>query len=142
MDSILQQMYSDFTGKILPMVWEWIMITKDYALDLGGRYIDFYIYSSIFFLIIFGILSIVIWYMSHRRWGMWVDIDSDHDRHRYRDSSWYYAISVFGSFLCILFAILSISNVYDIIKAATVPEIIIAEKIMDIKNWYSCQSCD
>jgi TRAP-type C4-dicarboxylate transport system permease small subunit len=40
---MLDQMYQDFTTQILPQLQEGLIITKDYFLDLFGRYITYLI---------------------------------------------------------------------------------------------------
>jgi len=50
---ISQQLYNDFTTKVLPKVAEWFAMTKDYAFELWWRYIKY--------LIIMDTLGMLLW---------------------------------------------------------------------------------
>jgi len=40
------QLYADFTQKVVPLVAQGVQITKDYAFDLFGRYIKYLVISD------------------------------------------------------------------------------------------------
>lgn len=55
----MDQLYTDFTTKLLPKIQEGIQITKEYFIDLFGRYVRYLIitdiiWASITFLIMIG----------------------------------------------------------------------------------------
>lgn len=50
---MIDQLYSDFTTNLLPKIQEGLVITKDYFIDLFGRYVQY--------LIITDIIMIVLW---------------------------------------------------------------------------------
>lgn len=46
MEDITQQLYNDFTTKLLPKIGEGLQITKEYFTDLFGRYIKYLILTD------------------------------------------------------------------------------------------------
>lgn len=143
MDTLLQQMYSDFTGKVLPMVADWLVLTKDYALELGARYIDFYIYTSIFGIVTWLFVCLWLYYVIKYSLKKIKEIKEDEGRRYYDNDSTGRQLLIWFCF-CIMawMGTMFLCSIYDIIKASTIPEIIIAEKIMDMKNGNHCSSCD
>ena len=43
---MIETLYNDFTTKLLPKIQEGLVITKDYFLDLFGRYVKYLIITD------------------------------------------------------------------------------------------------
>jgi hypothetical protein len=56
---MIEEIYKDFTEKLLPKIQEGLVISKEYFLDLFGRYVKYLIISDIF-MIFFLIVAIII----------------------------------------------------------------------------------
>ncbi len=50
---MIETLYNDFTTKLLPKIQEGLVITKDYFLDLFGRYVKYLIVTDTISIIIF-----------------------------------------------------------------------------------------
>jgi len=70
---MLEQMYQDFTTKLLPQIQEGLVISKEYFMDLFGRYARYLLVSDFIFLglsILSIILAVVIAVvcLKHKEW--------------------------------------------------------------------------
>lgn len=54
-----EQIYKDFTEKLLPKIGEGIQITKDYFIELFGRYVKYLIVSDSILAVVCLVLSVV-----------------------------------------------------------------------------------
>lgn len=143
MDSVLDQMYADFTTKFLPKVSEGLVITKDYFLDLFGRYIDFLIIENFVFLVgsvVCVILSIIIFrkllkfikdkesYFRH------FEYESDKDKSLTGEGLVTLILWISVAFSLWLWGIFStIRNSIDVAKLYFIPEIYIMERLDILK---------
>ena len=114
MDNTLELLYSDFTTKVLPKVSEGMVITKDYFLDLFGRYIQYLILTDSF-LVIFFIAVIVCGIFLIRK-----GFKKSKDRTDYGDESGWY---IFGGFMIVLGLIFLFVSASDLIKDIYIPEV-------------------
>lgn len=55
---MLEQLYADFTTKMLPQIQAGLTITKDYFLDLFGRYAHFLFVQDLIFTIACGLAAL------------------------------------------------------------------------------------
>ena len=55
---MLEQMYSDFTTKLLPKIGEGLSMTKDYFFELFGRYVKYLIIVDSIWLVVWTVLFI------------------------------------------------------------------------------------
>ena len=121
--------YADITSKVLPKVAEGFQITKEYAFDLFGRYINFLIVTdSIMLLVNIVLFTLAIYF--------WIKV------FKYSMSEETISASDGASFLLniipIIFGIVTFCNIYgytiDLSKDIFVPEIRIYEIYKDTNN--------
>lgn len=55
---MMEQLYSDFTTKLLPQLQQGLTITKDYFFDLFGRYVKYLILTDSLIVLVFTIIFI------------------------------------------------------------------------------------
>jgi|GEM_PF-5187605 len=121
---MIEQLYSDFTNKLLPQLQSGLTITKDYFVDLFGRYIKYLItVNSIgvgigLIFLISGIISLVkyIKYGNKLKW----------DGYRYDSLSLLWLIPFI---LLLLGALVFGLNLDSLIKDIYIPEVRIFEII-------------
>lgn len=68
---LMDRMYDDFVNKLLPTVQEGLVITKDYFIDLFGRYVKFLIATDILMLIAASLTLYTAWRMSKKFIAKW-----------------------------------------------------------------------
>jgi uncharacterized membrane protein YsdA (DUF1294 family) len=120
-----EQLYQDFTTKLLPKIAEGLVITKDYFLDLFARYIKYLIISDSFYLAI-SLIALV---------GASVSLFVL--RHKIKEWSNDYDIaSVFVPISLVIIIILSllglIINTNDLIKDIYIPEIRVYQSLQNL----------
>lgn len=122
---MLDQLYNDFTTKLLPKVQEGLEITKDYFTDLFARYIKYLIISDsisialTFLLTISSVIAFII------LWKKTEDIDNEWDDRTFARAIW-------GVFCGIAFIFSSVGMYYaidNLIKDLYIPEVRILEII-------------
>lgn len=130
---------------ILSKIKEWLVLTKDYALELGGRYIQFIIANHIIYIIVFIFTIIMLLILTNKlrtycdKQEAKVKIDS---RHSWDRTTTKRILSVLWWCSCIWFFIWTIYYCIEIVKRKFIPEIQMYQVIMDIKNWPSKKSCN
>lgn len=123
--------YNDITTNVLPKLAEWLTITKDYFMDLSGRYIQYLIISDSIYLIvnlILFILSIYYW-IKLFKWSV-----SIHDDLAYENQWIQYLlllIPIAINIICLIFIFKFWEN---LIKDLTIPELRIYEKYKSFNN--------
>lgn len=126
---MIETIYNDFTTKLLPKIAEGLTITKDYFLDLFGRYAHFLFVRDLMYTILCFvgfIISLIITYVAYKK------IKSHVDENEY-DSPMY----IFLIFLLLPFGFLIagfITNLTNTIQDAYVPEIRIYQEIKGYMN--------
>ncbi len=115
---------------ILWSIKEWLTLTKDYALELGGRYIQYnIIMSCVYIWIGLLLLAIALYYLpaifrackkvslsSYDDWIQWI------------------------GFVCYILIVIwiplwaTISSTVELIKRKVIPEIQLYQSVMDLKN--------
>lgn len=74
---MIEQIYNDFTTKLLPTIQEGLAISKDYFMDLFGRYVKYLIAIDSFWMV-FGIIlmiaSVIIFIKLHKKFKVDVSI--------------------------------------------------------------------
>lgn len=127
---MLEQLYADFTNKVLPMVAEGLTMTKDYFFDLFGRYVQYLILTDILTMVAGVASSIVMFYFASRLYKFGSVKKKDrYDREELTSGeavffSWVFRI------IAVAMLVASITvNTYNIIKAVYIPEIRIYEEL-------------
>jgi hypothetical protein len=117
---MLDQIYQDFTTKLLPQIQEGLSITKDYFMDLFGRYVKY--------LIIVDALSILACIV-----GIILPI---YFAYKYRQ--WIIAKTDGSVFMFLLFLLIPIGLLFtkttDLIKDIYIPEIRVIQQIQNFNN--------
>ncbi len=123
---MLETIYNDFTTKLLPKVAEGLVVTKDYFLDLFGRYVKYLIITDTiyaFLALIFAIIGILM-----VRKGIQVHKKSDSDVGDEVGWIMFGAIAIlFGSGVFVL-------SVTNLIKDVYIPEVRVLEQIKSMNN--------
>lgn len=114
---MLDRIYEDFTTKMLPTIQEGLVITKDYFLELFGRYVQYLIIFDSFQVVV-SLLALLAAYKAFRRFKAWVDsFDCD-----------FLCWSAFVIY--VLFFFLSfVSGVDDLLRDIFIPEVRIYEEL-------------
>lgn len=74
----MEQLYKDFIEKALPKIQEGLVITKDYFLDLAGRYIKYLVISDAVYLLFWSIvLGVSLRLSARRKTREWCREDQD-----------------------------------------------------------------
>lgn len=115
-----EQLYNDFTTKLLPQIQEGLVISKEYFADLFGRYVNF--------LIAYDILSIVI---SLAIMGIVIKLAFifSNKESSYYDEDLSTGIIIGAGFITIIAFVSLIDSIFDLIKVIYVPELRIYEEL-------------
>ena len=111
-----EQLYNDFTTKVLPLVKEGLVISKEYFTDLFARYIKYLIIMDTIWTII-GIMGIII--------AIWATIKAKKTNYHYSD---FPAYTVTAIVLTIISLPLTLISINDLVKDLTIPEVRVYEK--------------
>ena len=129
-----EQIYQDFTTKLLPQIQTGLVITKDYFIDLFGRYIKYLIISDgvwlvIDLLVVVVLITKVIPFLVKKFYSY-----DEYDEFRLLTG-----IIITISGVIVFFATLSFfDNVDNLIKDFYIPEVRVYE---EIKNMNECTNC-
>lgn len=112
-----------------------MVITKDYALDLGARYSQYAMSVDAIKIVTFFVLFWVAIYVTIRLFKRCRHKDRSKKPNEYNDSDgvrWlFFALSLIAP---IGFLVGTIQNSFDLVKRKFVPEVQMYQVIMDIKN--------
>lgn len=124
-----ETLYEDFNTQILPQINEWILLTKEYAFDLLGRYIEYAIWrnSITLWIMIMGVMLII--FFRNKRYK-WCEIKNENT-----DNNDIWGWFALGS-LCILFCTISLlytCGIYveNIIQLIYVPEVYVYQQLFN-----------
>lgn len=119
------QLYTDFSEKLLPKIQEGLVITKDYFIDFAGRYVKYLLVTDIFNLVlsIISFLVCIKFIFVGKRW-----LRED----KYGGAG--IPVIIFAAFFTLFAGGFIISYTQDLIKTIYVPELRIIEEIQYIKN--------
>ena len=122
-----EQLYNDFTTKLLPKIQEGLVISKDYFLDLFGRYIKYLIIHDIIFASI-GIITLILGIISLRKaikWGETIDPES---------SGFVVVLGILSIVAIVAGITMMISNSLNLVKDIYIPEIRIYQQLQYINQ--------
>lgn len=123
--------YEIFTTQMLPAIWEWLTVTKEYVMELFWRYIQYAIAMDIMLIVLYIGLCIMWIVLMLKFWKKGV---ASRD-----DSSGWYPIAVIGCLpVSIIFFVLTFIRAQHLIQSIFIPELTIYEKIVDMKHDYEC----
>lgn len=120
-------MYKDFTTKMLPMIQQGLSITKDYFLDLFGRYIKYLIITDSVALILYAVVFIVSIVVFIKYFKKAVEATNNYD-------TWPIVFWIIGPVVIIGSFIGICVNLDYLIKDLYVPEIRIYQELQSFKN--------
>lgn len=130
----MNDLYSVFTTQLLPALGQGVQITKDYVMDLFGRYIQYAIAMDIIMLIVYALLiaAAVRFFFRTRK-------KEESLRH---DMAWAYRCMFFFMwFIPLILCVVGFCNrTQHLVQSIYIPEITVYEKIMDIKLQYECSN--
>jgi hypothetical protein len=130
---MMDKIYEDFTTKLLPSIQEGLVITKDYFMDLFGRYVKYLIVSDTISIAVgFLGLAIAIKFFKFSR-VCWKESEDSYDRAAEGILMFLSTASVFVSFLFIMF------SVDNLIKDIYIPEVRVYQEITSHMNRPSAQ---
>ena len=128
-----EQMYQDFTTKLLPTLQQGLTITKDYFIDLFGRYVKYLIISDsilLFFGVILLIVGIIISTIGLKKWKLekeWAERNSWNEKNP--------VLLIIGGISLFFSIVLIIGCTNNIVKDIYIPEV----RIYEIVN---CKTCN
>ncbi len=107
------QLYADFTNKVLPEIAQGLTVTKEYFTDLFGRYVQYLTVTDTLLVVLFVLLFITGFFATRK--GLKMDKENEYGPG--------FIIAMFGAGACVfgfLFACFSISN---LAKDIYIPEV-------------------
>lgn len=117
---MIDELYSDFTNNLLPKIQEGLVITKDYFVDLFGRYVQYLIITDIL-MIVFCLVCIIVPLVC-----------------AYVFRKTIIEVTEGGAFLLLLLLLLPIVGLVettnDLIKAIYIPEVRVMEEIQNMRR--------
>ena len=119
------QLYQDFTTKMLPMVKEGLQITKDYFMDLFGRYIKYIIITDLIWIgiaTLFLIIGITFLIM-----GIYKSKKDDWNGGSVPSV-------IFGTIFTVSGLLIGATQAFDLAEAYNVPEIRIYKELKLLQN--------
>lgn len=125
-----EELYKKFVENILPEIQKGLVITKDYFLDLFGRYVKYLIVVGIFETVLFLTLGIIGCLIVKKYWKQWKETD-EADRYGVDGRR------MGGVFLIVLSSVslvLSTFSFESLIKTIYIPEISVYENLKSVTN--------
>lgn len=129
--SFIDRMYEDFTTKVLPTIQDGLVITKDYFVDLFGRYVKYLIAIDVMWVLIgIGMFFLGRW-LRLKAYKIWRDATDDSDY----DTQAFGGIGV-GLMIGLQFAgfCVAVLNIRDVAGDVFVPEIRVYEEIKSLND--------
>ncbi len=126
---ITQQLYEDFTTNLLPKIQEGLVISKDYFMDLAGRYIQYLIIRDSLLLGV-GIVGLLITFYGMYRVIRWAKKAGEGEI----DVNILAPTCILSLIPIGLFILLIVFSVDNLIKGIYIPEVRIIEEIQKIKS--------
>jgi hypothetical protein len=126
---MMDKIYEDFTTKLLPSIQEGLVITKDYFMDLFGRYVKYLIISDAIWMVLGPVISItaykfVRFFLARRA------LTDDYD-----DSRFGYALLVVASTLMVFVGVvIFLVKLDDVVKDIYIPEVRVYQEITNQMN--------
>lgn len=124
---MIEQLYTDFTTKLLPTIQEGLVITKDYFIEFFGRYVKYLIITDSIYLGISIILLVAVSKM--------VLISTS--KHKGGEDLEYAILIIVGIPVAIICLMCTITNANNLIKDIYVPELRVYEELKDYGLKYS-----
>lgn len=121
---MIEQLYTDFTTKLLPTIQEGLVITKDYFIEFFGRYIKYLIIKDSIYLGLSIILLVAVSKM----------VLTSTSEHKGEENLEYAILIICGIPVAIICLICTITNTNNLIKDIYVPELRIYEEFKDYKS--------
>lgn len=123
-----EKLYQEFTTKMLPQIQEGLTITKDYFIDLFGRYVQFLIFESAVWLALSLVVFIAsVWFGIKVTKKIWSNFKETGDDDALIIPILFLVPISFSSYGVIHYTI-------DIAKAIYVPEVRVYEELQDYRN--------
>ena len=124
---MLDTIYTDFTTKLLPKIQEGLVITKDYFLDLFGRYVTYLIITDTIIALSCLITVILALYLGLRKsTRQWI---KDGGSYSTRDII-YMPIAI----VVVLGTLGFFNSTFNVVKDIYIPEIRVIEKIQAFRQ--------
>jgi hypothetical protein len=118
---MIEKLYEDFTTKLLPQIQEGLTITKDYFVDLFGRYIQYLIIKDAFLLAL-GVLGlIVVAILVHKAF-------------KTKNPEIFIPACTFGAFGILVFGLMALCNGDNLIKSIYIPEVRVYQEFKSYSN--------
>lgn len=119
---MIEQIYTDFTTKVLPKVSEGLVITKDYFTDLFGRYVKYLIVTDILWMTmsLIGIVFVILLLKKYvKATGKALDYGDD----------WPIPFYVVTAMIAAFSTAILVGSTANLIKAIYIPEVRVYEEI-------------
>lgn len=134
--STVDRMYDDFVNELLPTIQEGLVITKDYFVDLFGRYVTFLIITDVIALLAAALTMYLMIRTSKSFIKKWKVVTAENEEKSYytrdTDSQTVYSMVIGVCFVGSIFASIAIyDQLIDISKAVFIPEVRVYEEVTD-----------
>lgn len=135
----MEQIYSDFTTQMLPAIQEGLVITKDYFIDLFGRYVTFLIVVEVITIVLAAITIYVAQKMFRKGFKNWGEVYQNQRNLLYtdKDDNAYVPPVLFTlPSLVVLFLVtpILIDSLYNLAQVVFVPEIRVYQDLTQFMN--------
>ncbi len=123
---MIETLYNDFTTKLLPKIQEGLVITKDYFLDLFGRYVKYLIITDSIYLGISSIVTIIsIYYLFKAIKSK--EMGTGYNRDDW--AGWRIILCALSSIGILVGVISTICNITNLVKDIYLPEVRVIEEL-------------
>jgi len=120
----MEQLYNDFVSKVLPQIQAGLVVTKEYFMDLAGRYITYLIIVDTISLVISLVILVLVTYFGFRKKTReWTMKDDDN-----------MVVYLFVVPAMIITLAVAFSSGTNLVKDIYIPEIRILEELKPFLN--------
>ncbi len=130
----MEQLYADFTSKVLPALQEGLIITKEYFIDLFGRYIKYLIVidSIGFGVSVFVVIIGMIMFARKKKWAFEL-LDKTTQEYRSGNPGGIFLLVLFIT-ISVIATISSFAYINNLAKDIYVPEIRVYEQLKEFNS--------
>ena len=123
----MDQLYDDFINRVLPKIQEGLVITKDYFIDLFGRYVNYLLITDIITFIIFLIIFIISITFLYKKWDKLGNFFMD-------EHVGMILLTIVAIIASVIGFIGVIVTPFDIVKDIYIPEVRVYEELNNFNN--------
>ena len=131
----INQIYDQFSKQIAPKIAEWFTMTKDWFINLSGRYVEYSIMYEMIWIILSSIIVIVLSIVAVKVYKFFNKPEKDEGWSERSDrlaTKW--LLSLVASLVALVFFIVWVSSAFSLVKRKYVPEIQMYKELSNINS--------